>query len=214
MLLFYRSCHCFTGHATADDMISHFTLSVLESGLYVHNMVQVSMDGPNVNWKFLKLLQEKLKQKHNSNLINIGSCGLHIVHNSFKSGAEVTGWNISSFLSGLYYLFKDSPARREDFTKVTGCSMLPLKFVSHRWFENVPVCERAILLWDKIVTYVKAVERKQVSKPTCKSYQAVLESGQDTCFVSKLTFFKMIALQLQPFLSQYQSNKPMVVFCV
>ena len=74
----------------------------------------------------------------------MGSCGLHTVHNSFKTGAKKSGWNVSSFLSSLYYLYKDSPARREDYRKVSSSTVLPLKFVSHRWLENVPVTERAL----------------------------------------------------------------------
>ena len=42
----------FIGHATSKDMVDHFTHAVLESGRHIPNMVQVSMDGPNVNWKF------------------------------------------------------------------------------------------------------------------------------------------------------------------
>jgi hypothetical protein len=52
-------------------------------------------------------------------LINIGSCGLHVIHNSFKTGAAASGWDISSVLRSLYYLFKDAPARREDYAKIT-----------------------------------------------------------------------------------------------
>jgi len=115
----------FIGHATSKDMVDHFTHAVLESGLHIPNMVQVSMDGPNVNWKFFELLKQKILSDHGTNLMNIGSCGLHVIHNSFKMGAESTGWNVSSFLSSLCYLFKDSPARRENFKNVTGSSTCP-----------------------------------------------------------------------------------------
>ena len=65
-------------------------------------------------------------------MINIGSFGLHIVHTSFKTGATAAEWKVEALLSSLYYLFKDSPARREDFSKVSGSTRLPLKFVNHR----------------------------------------------------------------------------------
>ena len=94
------------------------------------------MDGPNVNWKFFTDMKKKLSDDFDTILINIGSCGLHIVHNSFKTGATATEWKVEALLSSLYYLFKDSPARREDFSKVSGSTRLPLKFVNHRWLEN------------------------------------------------------------------------------
>ena len=37
------------GHATADDMVEHFDAST--EGLDKNKLLQISMDGPNVNWK-------------------------------------------------------------------------------------------------------------------------------------------------------------------
>lgn len=79
------------GHATANDMLKHFTTGVLESGLKPVDMVQISMDGPNVNWKFYDMVKDKLVNDYDTKLMNVGSCGLHTVHNSFKAGAEATG---------------------------------------------------------------------------------------------------------------------------
>ena len=89
---------------------------------------------------------------------NIGSCGLHVVLNSFKRGMDAIGWQVSSFLSSLYYLFKGAPARREDFVTISGSSLMPLKFVSHRWYENVPVCQRALMLWDNVADMFKQLQ--------------------------------------------------------
>lgn len=200
------------GHGTADNLMDHFTKSVLESGLQAKNIIQVSMDGPSVNWKFYGELKKKVNTDYGTTLINIGSCGLHVVHNSFKRGMDATGWQVSSFLSSLYYLFKDAPARREDFVTISGSTLMPLKFVSHRWLENVPVCQRALVLWDNVADYVKATEDGRVTRPKNKSYEIVKECLKDPCFVAKLHFFKCIANQLQPFLAKYQTSKPMLPF--
>lgn len=119
--------------------MEHFSKSVLESGLSVKDIIQVTMDGPNVNWKFFEDLQKKVANDYGNTLINIGSCGLHVVHNSFKRGMEATGWQVSSFLSSFHYLFKNAPARKEDLVSTSGSTLMPLKFVNHRWLENVPV---------------------------------------------------------------------------
>ena len=200
------------GHGTADNLLEHFTKSVLESGLSVKDIIQVSMDGPNVNWKFFGDLKKKIGDDYGTTLINIGLCGLHVVHNSFKSGMDATGWQVSSFLSSLYYLFKDAPARKEDLQTTTGSTLMPLKFVSHRWLENVPVCERALKLWDNIVAYVKAAEAGKVNQPKNKSYEVIKDCLKDPCFIAKLHFYKCIASQLQPFLSKYQTDRPMIPF--
>lgn len=77
-------------------MVKHFNSAVLESGLPIREIIQISTDGPNVNWKFYKLVKEKLSEEFDdTKLINIGSCGLHIIHNSFKL----------QHLDGIYPLF-------------------------------------------------------------------------------------------------------------
>ena len=40
------------GHGTADNLMDHFTKSVLESSLQANNIIQVNMDGLSVNWRF------------------------------------------------------------------------------------------------------------------------------------------------------------------
>ena len=175
-------------------------------------MVQISMDGPNVNWAFIDLMKKTLSDNFYSTLINIGSCGLHIVHNSFKAGITSSGWMVSDFLSSLYYLFKDSPAKLEDYVKARGSSHMPLRFVSHRWLENVPVCTRALQILPNIKAYVKAVNETTVPRSSNKSYEVVVTALQDKLLSSKLHFFKCIAGHLQPFLSIYQTDRPMVCF--
>ena len=61
-------------------------------------------------------------------LIGIGSCSLHIVHGSFKTAAEKTDWNLKALLKGLFQICRDTPAKREDYEKVTGSNKYPLFF--------------------------------------------------------------------------------------
>ena len=155
-------------------------------------------------------MKKKLSDDYECMLINIGSCGLHIVHNSFKTGATVTERKVKALLPSLYYLFKDLAAKREDFFKVPGGTRLPLKFVNHRWLENEPVCERALQIWEDILNFVKASRSKQITTPGCKSYETVLEATKDKLIKAKLQFFKCIAGQVQPFLASFQPDQPFV----
>ena len=61
-------------------------------------------------------------------LIDIGSCSLHIVHGSFKRGAEKTGWNLKAHLKGLFQILHDTLGRREDYEIVTGFNKYSLFF--------------------------------------------------------------------------------------
>ena len=48
-------------------------------------MLQVSMDGPSTNVKCSKELSEYRCKCELNPLIDIGTCGLHIVHGAFKT---------------------------------------------------------------------------------------------------------------------------------
>ena len=88
-------------------------------------MVQVSMDGPNVNKSFLKSLQLAREEQELPRLIGIGSYGLHIIHGVFKAGAESTHWKLKQIFKSSFALLHDSPARRDDYISVSGCDVFP-----------------------------------------------------------------------------------------
>ena len=71
MDLHVRLCDCdkavtryltseFMGHATAVDMVEVFNKAT--EGLNCKSLLQLSMDGPNVNWKFHELINSQLEK--------------------------------------------------------------------------------------------------------------------------------------------------------
>lgn len=90
--------------------------------------------------------------------------------------------------------------------------MLPLKFVDHRWLENAPVCRRAITIWPFVKQYVRKVQEKTFQKPSCSSYDVISNAVKDNLIIAKLEFFNLVADILQPFLKNFQSEKPLVPF--
>lgn len=88
--------------------------------------------------------------------------------------AGFTAWQIDKLLRALHFLFHNVPARREDYTNITGSTCFPLSFCGHRWVENVPVAERVLEVWPMIQKYVSAAEDKKVQKPNTASYDAIL----------------------------------------
>ena len=160
-------------------------------------------------------MQEHICQagENASALISVGSCGLHVVHNAFKTGAQASEWNVEEVLSSLYWLFVDSPARKEDFTEMTGSMVFPLKFCKHRWLENVPVVVRAQEVWDKVIMYVQKVQTgKKYATPTSKSFKIIRDAVQDPLMPAKMAAFESVAKQLQPFLAIFQSDNPLLPF--
>ena len=174
----------FLGHARAEHLFEELQSCCIEVGK--QGIVQLSMDGPNVNWATYEFLNTDLQTDVGRAPLNIGSCGLHVLHNAFRLGFSQSGWEIEHSLSSLYWLFKDSPARREDFMHVnaSSCEVFPKKFCSHRWVENVPVVERALEVWPHIANYVKAVKSGKLPNPRIKSFDVIARCCDDPLSIS------------------------------
>ena len=110
----------FLGHGTCSDILSYF--SKITKVLNAAHLYQVSMDEPNVNLKFYQEFYRKRKDEKYHSLIDIGSCSLHIIHGSLKTGAEKSNWDIKKLLKGAYTMLHDTPARREDYESITTSS--------------------------------------------------------------------------------------------
>ena len=98
----------FFGHGTHQNLLKHFheiTKELDHSKYY-----QISVDGPSVNLKFYYEIVQDRQENMVYLLIDIGSCSLHIVHGSFKTGAEKTGWNLKALLKGLFQILHDTPS--------------------------------------------------------------------------------------------------------
>ena len=59
----------------------------------------------------------------------VGSCSLHVVHGAFRTGMKQTGWGIDLLLKSLYSHLHETPAKREDYTKMTGSEVILSNFV-------------------------------------------------------------------------------------
>ncbi|KAE8749481.1 hypothetical protein FOCC_FOCC003747 [Frankliniella occidentalis] len=176
-------------------------------------MLQISMDGPSVNFSMLKDYQKELKEDHGgTTLVDIGSCGLHVVHGAFKTGVETTTWELKEFLISLHYLFYKSPARRGHFTKTTGSMEFPVPFCFTRWVENDKAGSRAIAMLPHLRTWVEEVQREGRANPLNKghkNFDRVTRALNDRLLLPKLSFFVSTAKMVEPFLTKFQSDDPM-----
>ena len=202
----------FLGHTRAEDLKAKFEEPV--SDLNVKKLAQVSMDGPHVNWKLLDMLeQDRSSQDQYPDFLNVVSCSLHVVHGAFYSGMLKTSWGIDSVLKALHNLFSESPAKREDFFKLTGTETFPLPFCGHRWLENKQVAERALEIWPHITTYIRETLKKPKSQvPTSNTFKTVNSAIQDPILRAKLAFFASTAGLMQPYLQVFQSDAPLLPF--
>ena len=87
----------------------------------MRKVLQVLMDGPSMNLKFLRLLQSEQKKK-----------------TTFKTRMETRGWKIKKSLKAAYTILHDSPARRSNYQSVTGSSKVLLHSVKQDgWIANL-----------------------------------------------------------------------------
>ena len=137
-----------------------------------------------------------------------------MVHNAFRAGFGATGWDLKSFFWALHRIFHETPARREDFTAITGTTVFPMKFCMHRWVENARVASRALLVLGHVRKYVDTITKypKKYNVPGGKAFTTVKSGCADSLMHARLMFFESVARQFDQFLVRYQTDKPMVPF--
>lgn len=220
----------FLTSCTASDLLRGLKECMQFKNSIISKITQISMDGPNVNWKLVKDLNDELRE-HRSNaqfsLMDIGSCGLHAVHNAFKAGMRKTTWDLDTLFYSVWNLFKDVPLRRAEYTDLTKSEFFPLKFCGTRWVENKKVAERVIQMLPSLKNYVATVKKQHETKMkpsntnfrrsfatvfSSKAFAEVQKFVDDPLLESKLAFFVAAADFVEPFLRTFQSEKPLAPF--
>ena len=86
-------------------------------------------------------------------------------------------------------------------------------YLPFRWVEDKKVSDRIIKIWPSIVKIVNYWSSLPPSKqPKCKSYNVLNDAMKDLSVVAKFNFFSFLAGRLLPYLTRYQSQKPMIPF--
>lgn len=154
-------------------------------------LLQLAMDGPNVNKKVFKDLTKYLSELHpdHPELLDLGVCPLHTVHNSFKTAIKATSWDLIEFLRAIYNVFKKSPARKADYTYYTKSKTFPLKFCGTRWLNNVTVAKRALQILPNLSAFVEKYDENKKS-PLSASFKIMVSGVADELMGPKLAFFQ------------------------
>ena len=112
--------------------------------LYTRKLLQISSDGPNV----MKALHKKVRDELNPNLIDISTCNIHKIHNAFSKAYDSFGSDVEDLGIEIYYYFKTSPVRMEDFEQVQCQLGIPqhvfLRHLPTRWLTLEHVTDRLI----------------------------------------------------------------------
>ena len=164
-------------------------------------MLDLDMDGPNVNLKFQTLLlQSNLLAETKSTFLNIGTCPLHILHNAFRKGISSLACNVDQFFCRHPILFKQSATCRADYkttAKITDVvAEYALKHSTTRWVTLRKVLVRLIEQYDNLkkyfLTFLPITSSFKANVGKGKQYERICESLNDDstlCYLSFVAYF-------------------------
>ncbi|KAJ8895629.1 hypothetical protein PR048_000965 [Dryococelus australis] len=78
-----------------------------------------------------------------------------------------------------------------------------------RWLENTRVALRALAMMPGVQEYINQVNMEKRA-PTCQRFKIVSEAIKDPLLEAKLAFFQTVAMELEGFLTKFQSDGPLV----
>lgn len=203
----------FLEKCTATDLLESITDCINQANLSLDKLIQLATDGPNVNLKLLFDINAHMKNSLASEkqVLNVGTCSLHIINGAYKTAHAKVSWKIHEFLRAVYQLFKNFPSRRAVYSQITGSKIFPKKFCSVRWTENSSVIKRVLEMMPNLHKYVKEVS-KATGQPDSNNFAIVKQALDDPTLESKLHFSCMVAEELEEFLILFQKNSPLLPF--
>jgi len=106
----------FLGHATALDLKDSILAALSKDNVPLTKLLHLGSDGPNVNKSLKQKLNEQIMSLGGKQLVDTGSCNLHILHNSFHAGISIVDqrWSVEDLMNDVFQFFKKYPARSED----------------------------------------------------------------------------------------------------
>lgn len=148
-------------------------------------------------------------------MINIGTCNLHVVHNSFCKALEAYGSPVDELAMDIHTFFKISSARREDFKFIQLEEEVDthtfLRHVPSRWLTLGPVVDRLIEQWEPLQKYFTELANKDPKNaPTSSAFKRLCTRLQNKQTLVELNFLKSVMPLYHSFLELFQIEAPMV----
>ena len=213
----------FIGHGDAETCpkIPIDTLGNLD---YVNNLIQMGVDDPNVNWKLFDMMKQDRLEKNPKAppMLELGSCGFYAVHGAFGTTESATDWNLAKFVRNCFSIFKMSRARRSDYLQANDLHdahkrkdtsyLFPLKFCGHRLPENTKVISRIIDIFPYLQKYFQWLLTEKKIRKKDERFEFLKVYLADPILPAILQFALSVMEFLEPFLTLFQAERPLVFF--
>ena len=151
-------------------------------------------------------------------LIDIGTCTLHPVHTAFTKGLSTLDFDVEQFSNDIFFWFKLSAARREDYAEIQCAELLEeagqffMRPVASRWLSMGPVCDRLIGQYPAMSKYFLKTLLAGSNKATCDRdrYKRIKKTLQDESTLVYLNFVSFLASSLSDYVKLFQKSDPLV----
>ncbi|CAF0949463.1 unnamed protein product [Adineta ricciae] len=212
---FYKSI--FLGHARANVLRTVIIDSFKTDGVDLRRLLMLGRDNPTVNISLENLIDAELRTM-GSNLLLIGSCNLHVVHNGFKSGLSSASWHVENVCTEIYSWFKQSPARKEDLVDTIHdfddlMEKTLLYFTITRWVLLGKVITRVLTLWEPLCDYfldfLPTTQKVQIQKND--KYDKIKSNLTSNVIKIRLRFVLFLCENIfDQFLTWFQQEGPLI----
>ena len=196
------------GHAKGADVAKELINTLQEPGyqLPLAKLISITSDGPNVNKTIWHNVNEWTKEAGYHGPLPLMPCNLHVVHNSFRKGLNAYGEDAEQLCLDLFYWFKLSPCKREDFRDIVEkLDFEEINFVRHvqsRWLTLLPAVERVLKNYSAVKKYFLEEIPKQKEK--------MVLNNDGKGMLSQLSFLESVTPLYNKFLGLFESEEPLI----
>ena len=207
----------FVGHCFTNDLLHHFAYFGEELKWKPDLLLQIGMDGPNVNLKFEEDLAMQISNDYGVSFLKVGSCSLHQTHNAFRKGILSFGFDIENFVSDTNFFFK-SASRREDYDLMTTFTEIETKYamkhVRSRWLSIKKPVLRILDQYDNLNEYfLKFLPKDKIFTSQIKTnprYVRIVDFLKKPTSKAELCFIAFVSTEFEGYLTAMQANKPLI----
>lgn len=133
--------------------------AIKERDLLLDRLIQLGCDGPNVTKSIRTSVNEWLTKEGHIDLVDLGSCQTHNLHNALKKGCDEME-NVHKLCQQVSEYFKSSQ-KWEEFTTQTRAKLKFVTFFSIRWTTLGPACKRILEHWENLKIFFEQVSQKE-----------------------------------------------------
>ena len=209
----------FFGHVEGATVANAIMSAFKNDNAPVPQLLTLGSDGPNVNKTIWRELEQKIRRANPDfqGFVDVGTCNIHIVHNSFGKGLDKYGKDAEQLLIDLHSLFKYSAARRQDYKNLQLNLDLELKlFIEHsslRWLSIGPAVRRILEQWQALEQFVKFLESDPKRIPQSSAFRRVQAAIKRNELLVKLNFIASTVTLFETFMLTFRMMNQRFMYC-